>query len=90
MSFGVHLPAAATSAPRRCRYADLPADQPGRRWQVEDRERREGCVDGQMESWGEVVVVVGGGGVIFTSLNHIQRMLVVNIWVAGGAQTARV
>lgn len=30
------------------------------------------------------------GRVIFTSLNHIQWMLVCNVWVTGGPQTASV
>ncbi len=82
--FGVHFPAAGTSNPRRCRGADLPADLLRSRWR-EDREEEETCgwTDGKLERKKE-------GGVIFTSLNHIQWMLVCNIWVAGGAQTARV
>lgn len=79
------LPAAGTSNPRRCRCAALPADLLRSRWREDREEEEETCgrTDGKLQRRKE-------GGVIFTSLNHMQWMLVGNIWEAGGAQTASV
>lgn len=76
--FGVRLSAAGTSSPQRCRCTDLSADLQRSRWQEGREEETCRRTDGELE---RVEGGVEGGGVIFTSPNHIQWMCAGLIYV---------